>query len=293
MSSPAWREHATVFECDSDRLIGIVTQPERPFETGVVIIVGGPQYRAGSHRQFTLLARQLAEQGIASLRFDYRGMGDSEGDMRTFEDIDDDIRAAIDTFMAQASNIQQVMLWGLCDAASAALYYGHTDPRVKGLALLNPWVHSEAGAARARLKHYYLSRLLSKSFWAKFIAGKVRVGASLGDLAHSTRQASAPNETNSAAPTDPRHGRPGYIDRMLNGLRKFEGKVQIILSGNDLTAQEFAELIKGDASWRKAVADKKVSTREIKAANHTFASSAWRDQAGIVTCNLATEIHDA
>jgi alpha/beta superfamily hydrolase len=48
----------------------------------VLVIVGGPQYRAGSHRQFTLLARSLAEQGFAVLRFDYRGMGDSTGAMR-------------------------------------------------------------------------------------------------------------------------------------------------------------------------------------------------------------------
>jgi exosortase A-associated hydrolase 1 len=285
-------EQATVFDCEGSRLIGIITRPERPQQAGVVIVVGGPQYRAGSHRQFTLLARQLAEQGIASIRFDYRGMGDSEGEMRNFEDIDADIKSAIDELMTQVPEIERVALWGLCDGASAALYYGHTDPRVKGLVLLNPWVHSEAGAARARLKFYYLSRLLSKSFWAKLFKGKVRVGASLGDLANSARQAGASNDKNDATPADPRHGSPGYIDRMLKGLRKFGGKVQIILSGNDLTAQEFTELLKQDSTWGKVVADKKVSTQEIKAANHTFASSAWRDQAEIMTCNLVMGIQD-
>jgi len=32
------------------------------------------------------------------MRFDYRGMGDSEGEARTFESVQDDIRIAIDTF---------------------------------------------------------------------------------------------------------------------------------------------------------------------------------------------------
>ena len=99
MNTPNWHEQPVVFDCEDCRLIGIVTLPETTAEAGVIIVVGGPQYRAGSHRQFTLVARHLAEQGIASIRFDYRGMGDSEGDMRNFENIDSDIRAAIDTLI--------------------------------------------------------------------------------------------------------------------------------------------------------------------------------------------------
>lgn len=273
-----WHEHPLIFECEGDRLVGIATRPEHPADTGVLIVVGGPQYRAGSHRQFTLLARQLAEQGIASFRFDYRGMGDSEGEMRNFEAINADIRAAIDTFMEQMPQIHAVTLWGLCDAASAALYYGHTDPRVNSLVLLNPWVHSEAGAARARLKYYYLSRLLQISFWAKLFSGQVKVGASVGSLAQSARQATS--GTQAAAPADPRHGSPGYIDRMLDGLKRFGGKVQIILSGQDLTAAEFVSLTENDKAWRKARQHSRVVVATLKEANHTFSSRSWRDQVG-------------
>ncbi|MHB1052283.1 MAG: hydrolase 1, exosortase A system-associated [Thiobacillus sp.] len=283
MNTPSWREQPVVFECDGDSLIGIIAQPAQPIETGVVIIVGGPQYRAGSHRQFTLLARQLAEQGIASIRFDYRGMGDSEGDMRNFEDIDADIKAAIDTFTTQTPGIKQIVLWGLCDAASAALYYGHTDPRVKGLILLNPWAHTEAGAARARLKHYYLNRLLSKAFWAKLFSGKVRLNESIGDLAKSTQQASADNAGCPAPTSDPRHGSPGYIECMREGMKLFQGNIQIILSGNDLTAKEFIELKKSDKYWKNACSTSNVKYRHIAGANHTFSSHAWRNEVGLAT----------
>lgn len=292
MTLPTWHEQPVVFECDSDRLVGIIAHPERPIETGVVIIVGGPQYRAGSHRQFTLLARQLAEQGIASIRFDYRGMGDSEGGMRNFEAIDADIKAAIDTFTSQTPGIKQIVLWGLCDAASAALYYGHTDPRVKGMVLLNPWVHTEAGAARARLKHYYLNRLLSKAFWTKLFSGKVRLNESIGDLAKSTQRVGTDNTASPAATGNPRHGSPGYIDRMLEGLKRFQQDVFLILSGNDLTAREFSELIAKNPSWRKVIAEKKVSTQIIKAANHTFSSRTWRDHAGVTTYNSIMEVQN-
>jgi exosortase A-associated hydrolase 1 len=285
-----FQESASVFECEGDRLVGIATRPIAPRRTGVVIVVGGPQYRAGSHRQFTLLARALATEGVASFRFDYRGMGDSEGDFRNFENIDADLRAAIDEFTTQVPKIENIVLWGLCDAASAILYYAHRDPRVKGLVLLNPWVHSDAGAARARLRHYYLERLLSASFWIKLLTGKVRVADSLGDLGQATRQAGSMDSARDTAPADPRHGSAGYIDRMLEGLRAFRGKIQIVLSGNDLTAQEFAELVKHDGAWRRAVSGRRTRTTSVRAANHTFASRAWRDEAAAITLEFVTEL---
>lgn len=282
MSEVKWSEQAVIFNCEGCRLVGIATIPFEASETGVVIVVGGPQYRSGSHRQFTLLARQLAEQNIPAFRFDYRGMGDSEGEMRNFEHIEKDLLAAIDTFVGSVPTVKRVILWGLCDAASAALYYGQTDSRVSGLILLNPWVHSESGAARTRLKHYYLTRLFQKSFWSKLLQGKVAVGASLGGLAKSARLASGTADKDSPpdAPVDPRHGSAGYIERMLNGLKRYQGNVLFILSEKDLTAQEFVSLTKRDRSWSKACNKPQVSTLTLPGANHTFSTQKWRNQVG-------------
>ncbi|MFZ5485097.1 MAG: hydrolase 1, exosortase A system-associated [Pseudomonadota bacterium] len=264
-------ESPCLFECVGQRLIGMVARPDTPGRTGVVIIVGGPQYRAGSHRQFTLLARHLAEQDISSLRFDYRGMGDSEGEFRNFEAIDADLRAAVDALIEQVPEVTEVALWGLCDAASAALYYGPTDVRVRRLILLNPWVHSPAGAAKARIKHYYLQRLMQPAFWRKLLSGKVRLGDTVKDVSQAT--SSTP-----AAPTNPRHGSAGYIERMLSGLTRFDGRVHYILSGNDLTAEEFRQCIASDSRWKKAMANPRVDIATVPEANHTFSSSAWRDE---------------
>ena len=165
-------DRAIAFRCGGDTLYGILSLPAQPARRGVLVVVGGPQYRAGSHRQFTLLARSLAAQGIAAMRFDYRGMGDSEGAMRDFESVDEDLRAAIDAFMAQVPALREVALWGLCDAASAASLYAPSDQRVTGLALLNPWVRTDSGAAKATLKHYYGARLLDKELWKKLFSGR-------------------------------------------------------------------------------------------------------------------------
>ena len=274
-----YSELAFTFNCSACRLLGIATQPDIPADTGVLILVGGPQYRAGSHRQFTLLARQLAAQGIASMRFDYRGMGDSEGGTRTFEQVDDDIRAATNTFIEHVPGVRRVVIWGLCDAASSALLYAHTDTRIGGLILLNPWVHTEAGAARSRLRYYYIDRLMQRSFWTKLLSGKIQLGQSVGDLTKSAQSVASATNLDTAAPTDPRYGSPGYIDRMLEGLKNYHGGVCILLSGNDLVAQEFMTLLRHDKHWSQASRASNITRSVLKNANHTFSSQTWRDEA--------------
>ena len=172
-------ERALSFACGDDCLFGIASVPAEPAARGVVVVVGGPQYRSGSHRQFTLLARHLAAQGIAVLRFDYRGMGDAEGTSRDFEMVGDDLRSAIVQFQATVPAVREVVLWGLCDGASAALFYAAQDARVQGLVLLNPWVRTEGGLAKATLKHYYRDRLLQPGLWKKIFTGKFNAGAAL------------------------------------------------------------------------------------------------------------------
>ena len=141
--------------------------------TGILIIVGGPQYRVGSHRQFVSAARAFASNGYPTMRFDHRGMGDSEGDIISFDSIGPDIKAAIDSFMNVENNINGLILWGLCDAASAISQYAYHDERVKGIVLLNPWTRTDASLARAYVKHYYSNRIFQKEFWNKVLEGKL------------------------------------------------------------------------------------------------------------------------
>ncbi len=175
-------ERALAFQCKDDWLYGILSLPEQDADKGLLIVVGGPQYRVGSHRQFTLLARYLAKRGISVLRFDSRGMGDSEGERRTFEDFEDDLSCAIDKFFEEVPTLKALAIWGLCDAASAALFYAYSDPRVTGLVLVNPWVRTEQGVAKVYLKHYYLKRLFDLEFWRKLWRGNFSFVTSVHSL---------------------------------------------------------------------------------------------------------------
>ncbi|MES2072196.1 MAG: hydrolase 1, exosortase A system-associated [Pseudomonadota bacterium] len=279
-------EHALSFPCHDAQLYGVLSLPEQAGTTGVLVIVGGPQYRAGSHRQFTLLARHLAERGIPAMRFDYRGMGDSEGQPSSFDSISEDVRAALDQFFSAAPGLREVALWGLCDAASAALFYAPQDARVTGVAMLNPWVRTEQGAAKAYLKHYYLNRLFEAGLWQKIFSGKFSLIAAAKSFARLLSQATAPTPVAAAGGTAnapaaagsgiaPEADLPG---RMRDCLGRFSGRVLIILAGKDLTAQEFADLTTSSGSWKKLLASPKVSRRELADADHTFSRRAWRDQ---------------
>jgi exosortase A-associated hydrolase 1 len=261
----AVREDAVVFECEGASLVGILHVPERePASIGVVVIVGGPQYRVGSHRQFVLMARSLAQSGYATLRFDYRGMGDSDGEMRTFESVAADIRGAIDVLMRSVPSLKGVALWGLCDAASASLMYCTHDARVKGVAIANPWVRSQAGQAQSYIKHYYGQRLLQRSFWVKALSGKLHITASLGDFLGKLWRSRAAGSSAAEGGS--------FIERMRHGLQKFSGPTLILMSERDLTAQEFRDLSTASGEWQKALRREGVTSVDLPGADHTFAS---------------------
>lgn len=266
------REDALVFDCAGESLVGILGGAEIAASRGVLIVVGGPNYRAGSGRQFTLLARRLADSGVPTLRFDYRGMGDSSGDARTFERVSDDIRCAIDQFFAAVPGLKDVVIWGLCDAASAALMYAHADARVGGLVLLNPWVRTTQGLARVHLKHYYVRRLFQASLWQKLARGEFDIRGAMSALCRIVSEALGVRSAGS-----PR-GEFSFLERMEQGLRGFRGKVLLILSGNDLTAQEFKDFVAGSKRWQDLLAREGISRHDLPEANHTFARRDWRDQ---------------
>ncbi|PHV40548.1 hydrolase 1, exosortase A system-associated [Janthinobacterium sp. BJB304] len=247
-------------------MVGILSLPAARGPRGVLIVTGGPQYRVGSHRQFVLLARALAAQGWPVLRFDLRGMGDSEGSARDYRAAGPDIAGALAQFFDAVPSLREVALWGLCDGATAAACHAPRDARVKALVLLNPWVRSGAGLARATLRHYYLPRLLQGAFWRKLAGGGLQVGASLASL----RQVAAATQTPATEEDD------APAPALLRALTQFQGKVLLILSGDDLGAREWQALVAGDPAWRGVTARAQWAQAQVKGANHTFASAAWR-----------------
>ncbi len=283
-------ETPVVFACQGDKLLGVIHHAEGLATVGVLIVVGGPQYRVGSHRQFVLLARHLAGQGIPVMRFDVRGMGDSEGEPRSFAALDDDIAAAIDCLLSHCLGLKKVVLWGLCDAASASLFYAYRDDRIEGMVLLNPWVFTEQGAAKTYLKHYYLQRLSSADFWRKVFSLRFDYAQSLTSLIGLLRQAGRRNAAKTETTVTTVDENLSLPIRMRECLKRFSYPVLLILSGRDLTADEFKEVVKSDPEWQALLADVRVTRHNFPEADHTFSSAVWRNQVAEWTLNWIKQL---
>ncbi len=275
-------EKPIVFESAGYPLVGMLHPAPGSQELGILVMVaGGPQYRIGGHRQLVLWARKMSAHGFPVFRFDFRGMGDSYGSYHEIENTEEDICAALDRFFEQTPSLKQVVLWGECNACSASLIYAHKDPRISGIVMLNPWVRTEQGQAKAVVRHYYLNRLTQRSFWKKIIGlefdvmASIRSAVKMLSLARG-RTAGHSGNVRPGEKTDEEH-RP-LPDRMLDGLSRFNGRIMLIMSGRDMIAKEFDDLLNVAPAWNKQLAGCAMIRHDLKYADHTFSTGEWRNQ---------------
>jgi uncharacterized protein len=257
-------QRALRFTCGGSSLVGVVDVPERPLPRGVLLLADSEQYRVGAHRQFTLLSRALAQRGIPMMRFDRRGMGDSDGEPRAFDAIEDDIRAAMKEFFIQMPEMEESVILGLGDAAIAAALYAPSDARVCALVLLNPLPGAARGDPAAALRHHYLARLGEVSFWKKVARCQLDLGGGASAVRENLRHGA-------------RTGRTALPRRVAGSLAGFDGRLLVVLGGEDLAAHQFARALARHQARLRYV--------EVARADHAFASSAWRDQVAEASAN--------
>jgi pimeloyl-ACP methyl ester carboxylesterase len=151
---------------DDAGLVGILTDPatvhaDRP---AVLLLNAGLVHRVGPNRLYVKLARSLAEAGHLAFRFDFSGTGDSapRTDGLPVEDSAVvETRAAMDE-LARCRQADRFILIAICSGAGFSFRTALSDPRVAGVALINPAAHrwgSEDELSRTLLHHY--RRMLS------------------------------------------------------------------------------------------------------------------------------------
>lgn len=148
------------------RLNGVLNIPTNsPEKIGVIFLHGWGTYRIGPHRIFVNAAREFEKLGIPSLRFDFRGRGESEGETSNIRLVDmiDDTTVAINT-MIKESGVKEIILLGLCSGGEVAVGSALSNPAVEGLILWStPLLARESDVASDTKK----TATIAKSYWQK------------------------------------------------------------------------------------------------------------------------------
>ena len=239
------------FVCEGAELAG--TLDEAHGTTGLLMVSGGNEIRSGSWAGQSQLAVRIAAAGYPVLRFDRRGIGDSEGENAGFRGQEADIAAALVAFRSAMPQVRRVVGFGNCDAASA-LMLSAAELGFDALVLANPWViepGDESVQAPAAIRQRYAQKMTDPKEWLRLLRG----GVNLRKLASGLRHAigSAPRSSLAGA--------------MQAGLGGFGGPATILLATRDRTAQLF------QAAWPVGVA----RVRRIDSASHSFADPVARE----------------
>lgn len=272
-------EKTFLIDCQASPMVAVLHQPENPLPRGILIVVaGGPQYRAGCARQLIYWARKLADQGYAVMRFDYRGLGDSAGDFLGFEQVDNDIESAIESFFSTVPELKELVLWGECNAASSNFQFAWRDERITGIIAQNPWVRDEGTQAKTYLKHYYLYRLGQKSFWLKLFGMKfnpVRSLRAMYGLWVKSKNIGSDETVTKQLHWDPRWS---YQVKMREGLNYYSGKILLFMSGRSLIGKEFDELVSASERWKEVLESVDMKRIDNPNADHTYSRQCDKDQ---------------
>ncbi len=169
------------------RLFGILCRPEGVAkQTAVLIGNAGHDPHYASARHAVTLARKLALQGIASLRLDYAGLGDSIGPAgkermlsHVFAvDRSADVGAAVDAL--QALGFRRFGIEGLCSGAFHAFRAAVAEPRIGSVLVVNlPFFTLPGGNVLGYLEQKshspgaYFAKLFRPQTWATLASGKV------------------------------------------------------------------------------------------------------------------------
>ena len=126
-------------------MFGILCRPAVPTPDAPAMLLPttGVDPCSGLSRMWTDLARQLAQRGVTSLRFDMIGVGESQGDITDnpmaasyHPDRITGLGHAIDALAARG--FAQVTVVGFCSGAYAAWHAAIKDKRIKALLAGNP-----------------------------------------------------------------------------------------------------------------------------------------------------------
>jgi len=277
------------------RLFGILHVPDqgRPDGPAVILLSPGVKMRVGPQRLYKRMAEQFATAGLTVLRFDFYGLGDSEGVLTeellrdVYNHIEvgrfvDDTLDAMNWLQAETGQ-RSFILSGLCGGAITGLLTGARDMRVKGLLALGitPLLASRSAdpslfMTRGQLEsigHTYLQKLTDPGAWMRLLTFKSDYRLLWRSVLRTRKPADpaapspVPVEPDNASPLFP----PAFFEMTRSGR-----PMLLVFGGSDRLHFEFEEKFIARHREQLAASPHGYDLHVVERANHVLSADPWQ-----------------
>ena len=280
-----WSEERFVF---GDGLAGVLCLPAEPFapRRAAIWLNSGRNHHIGWARQAVDLSRRLARSGVAVLRMDLAGIGDSPAHPRTpatalYHDVGKaDVVAAIEELARRGMTRPWVI--GACSGAYQAFRTAVDDARIAGIVLINQLCFIWDASYAVHLNAWMKARPHEFESEAKRAEESDGAGSAKGPLDLPWRIAKRAVRTGLDAyrrlKAGAANGGAGSIERRFRDLAGRGVAVSIVLSDGDKAVTEL-ELHTGRDGERIAALPG-LEILRIPDADHSLTPAAAREKLG-------------
>jgi len=286
---------------EGHRLSGMLHEPDPQVARGVCVLLLSPgiKGRVGPHRLYLKMAARLVPVGYHVLRFDYHGLGDSEGVLgeRVLADVYcgvqngryvDDTRVAID-WLERTAGVGTFVASGLCGGAISGLLTAAVDERVQAVWCLGVPVTFDGGQENwgryltqgqlDDLKMSYLGKLASPAAWARFFSGQSSydvIWKIVRRMLGLTQAVPPPQAPRPDAPP-PDNANPKFASAFF-AVTESGRRLLLVFSGGDRLGWEFDEKFAARHAERLAAVKDRYEVLTIDGANHILSDRRWVEQ---------------
>lgn len=296
----------TFLNKDGFKLFGILHKPvENNFpEKAIIILSPGIKSRVAPHRLYLKMANCFVKMGFTVLRFDFSGLGDSEGEISEQKVADfygtvqvgryiDDTLAAMD-WLEKEHGMKKFILTGLCGGAITGLLTGAKDNRVDSLLGLGiPVILDSSDIDQAKymtsgqlgaMRKGYLRNVIDPKRWVRFLTFQSdyrtlfkSLWQPLREKIGSSKKAKTPSPSPDEKGDNTESNFNTYFPGALHAMLSSSRKVLLIFSEADRLYWEFEEKYMQRYYGQIKTYSANLEIHVTKKANHVFTFNEWQE----------------
>jgi len=278
-----------------EKLFGMFHEPAQArTDVGIVLLSPGVKSRVAPHRLYNRLAERLVRCGFRVLRFDFAGLGDSEGTIqeRLLADLyrtiqlgrytDDTLKAV--EWMRTEGGVDRVVLAGLCGGGISGLVAARHSEHVAGLFSIGlPVILDGATVDKVAtmpvkqlrsVRRKYLNKLFDPASWMRVVTLQSDFRLALRSILASRglrRRATSP-----ALMVTGDNGNPEFAPALMDMLARHR-PVLMVFSGADRLYWEYCEKFADHNTPLLARHADLFAVHVIERANHVLTFHEWQE----------------